>query len=76
MMDVQTFSSKVQRAFGMCPDRWKLDRARKAALLEIHGNEEAQFIFLRDYGQELKRANPGSTFFLSTNPVRKMVVKM
>ncbi|XP_051216970.1 uncharacterized protein [Lolium perenne] len=69
-MDLQTFAAKVQREFNMCPDRWKLGRARKEALLEIHGNEEAQFSVLRDYGQELKRANPGSTFFLSTNSVK------
>jgi hypothetical protein len=69
-MDLKTFATKVQREFGMCPDRWKLGRARKAALLDIHGNEEARFSELRDYGQELKRANPGSTFFLSSNSVK------
>jgi hypothetical protein len=69
-MDLQTLAAKVQREFNMCPDRWKLGRARKEALLEIHGNEEAQFSVLRDYGQELKRANLGSTFFLSTNYVK------
>jgi hypothetical protein len=52
------------------PDRWKLGRARKTALIQIHGDEEDQFKLLRDYGQELKRANPGSTFFLSTNSVK------
>jgi hypothetical protein len=62
-MDLKTFAPKVQREFGMCLDRWKLGRARKAALLDIHGNVEAQFSQLRDYGLELKRANPGSTFF-------------
>ncbi|KAM0909138.1 hypothetical protein ACQ4PT_014999 [Festuca glaucescens] len=70
-MDLQSFAAKVQRKYNMCPDRWKLGRARKAALLEIHGNEEAQFALLRDYGEELKRANPGSTFFLSTNSVKE-----
>ena len=53
----------------MCPPRWKLDRARKAALLRIHGDEEAQFQLLMDYGQELRRSNPGSKFFLTTNSV-------
>ncbi|KAM0858742.1 hypothetical protein ACQ4PT_047628 [Festuca glaucescens] len=70
-MDLQSFAAKVQRKYNMCPDRWKLGRARKVALLEIHGNEEAQFALLRDYGEELKRANPGSTFFLSTNSVKE-----
>jgi hypothetical protein len=68
-MDLTTFAAKVQREYHILPDRWKLGRARKAALLEIHGNEEAQFAQLREYGEELKRSNPGSTFFLSTNKV-------
>ncbi|KAM0850632.1 hypothetical protein ACQ4PT_052969 [Festuca glaucescens] len=68
-MDLTTFATKVQREYHILPDRWKLGRARKAALLEIHGNEEAQFAQLREYGEELKRSNPGSTFFLSTNKV-------
>ncbi|KAM0863033.1 hypothetical protein ACQ4PT_044865 [Festuca glaucescens] len=70
-MDLSAFAAKVQREFNMCPNRWKLGRARKAALLEIHGNEEAQFAQLRDYGEELKRANPSSTFFVSTNSVQE-----
>ncbi|KAK1666822.1 hypothetical protein QYE76_054981 [Lolium multiflorum] len=70
-MDLTSFAAKVQRKYNLCPERYKLGRARKAALLEIHGNEEAQFSLLRDYGEELKRANPGSTFFLSTNSVKE-----
>jgi hypothetical protein len=69
-MDLATFAAKVQRQYNMCPERWKLGRARKAALLEIHGDEEAQFRQLWDYGQELRRSNPGSKFFLSTNSVK------
>jgi hypothetical protein len=69
-MDLATFAAKVQRQFNMCPERWKLGRARKAALLEIHGDEESQFSQLWDYGQELRRSNPRSIFFLSTNSVK------
>jgi hypothetical protein len=32
---LQSFAAKVTREFNMCPDRWKLSRARKAALVEI-----------------------------------------
>lgn len=69
-MDLGTFAAKVQREFNMCPDRWKLMRARRAALLEVHGDEEGQFKQLWDYGQELRRANPGSIFFITTNKVK------
>jgi hypothetical protein len=53
----------------MCPNRWKLSRARKQALNIINGDEDAQFSLLLDYGQELRRSNPGSRFHLTTNHV-------
>jgi hypothetical protein len=68
-LGLQSFAAKVTRQFNMCPDRWKLSRAKKSALLQIHGDEEEQFRQLLDYGQELRRSNPGSKFFLSTNSV-------
>ena len=69
-MDLKSFAAKVQREYGMCPNRWKLGRARKEALLQIHGDEASQFSLLWDYGQELRRANPGSKFYLSTNKAK------
>jgi hypothetical protein len=68
-LGLQSFAAKVQREFNMCPTRFKLSRARKAALLQIHGDEIGQFNQLLDYGQELRRSNPGSKFFLTTNSV-------
>jgi hypothetical protein len=66
-MDLSTFATKVQRKFNMCPNRFKLGRARKEALTIIHGDEAEQFRQLRDYGNEMCKRNPGSTFFLTTN---------
>jgi hypothetical protein len=51
------------------PPRWKLCRARATTLLEIHGDKEDPFNLLLDYGQELRRCNPGSIFLLTTNSV-------
>jgi hypothetical protein len=51
----------------MCPNRWKLKRARKVALVRIHGDEAQQFNLLWDYGQELRISITGSKFFLITN---------
>jgi hypothetical protein len=69
-MDLKTFAKKVQREYNMCPNRWKLSRARLEALRQIHGDEAGQFRQLWDYGQELRRSNPGSNFFLSTNQAK------
>ncbi|KAM0844495.1 hypothetical protein ACQ4PT_057014 [Festuca glaucescens] len=70
-LDLKAFAAKVQRRFNMCPNRFKLERATKAALNIIHGDEEEQFVLLCDYGQELRRSNPGSKFFLSTNQIKE-----
>jgi hypothetical protein len=70
-LDLKGFAAKVQRRFNMCPNRYKLGRARKSALRIIHGDEEEQFSLLWDYGQELRRSNPGSKFFLSTNQAKE-----
>jgi hypothetical protein len=64
-LGLQSFAAKILREFKMCPNRYKLARARKAALLQIHGDEESQFGLLHDYGQELRRSNPGSKIFPS-----------
>lgn len=69
-MDLQTFANKVQREYNMCPDRSKLGRARKEALQITHGDEAAQFNHLWDYGQEFRRSNPCSNFFLACNQVK------
>jgi hypothetical protein len=69
-MDLQKISNKVQRKYNMCPDRWKFGRARKEALIIIHGGEASQYSQLWDYGRELRRSNPGSKFFLTCNRVK------
>ena len=40
-MSLGTFSRKVTKEFNVTPNRWKLARARKQALKEIHGDEES-----------------------------------
>jgi hypothetical protein len=69
-MELKTFAAKITRKLNMCPNRFKLGRARKEALNIIHGSEAEQFSLLWDYGQELRRSNPGSKIFLSTNKVK------
>jgi hypothetical protein len=45
-LDLKSFAANVQKEFNMCPNRFKLGRARKQALLKIHGDESSQFSML------------------------------
>ncbi|XP_044373549.1 uncharacterized protein [Triticum aestivum] len=58
------FGSLVQQEWNMKEKRGKLGRARKIAHNIIYGDEIAQYNKLWDYGHELRRSNPGSTFFV------------
>lgn len=68
-MPLRKFSEKVQTEYNMIAKRSKLGRARRAAVRSIRGEDDDQYKMLWDYGQELRRTNPGSKFFLCTKEV-------
>ena len=49
----------------MTPTRTKLPRARRLAMKIIAGAEKGQYKLLWDYGNEIRRSNPGNSFFVA-----------
>ena len=65
-VSVKAFGKHVQSELHMLPSRFKLAKAKYAALQIIHGDEKMQYNSLWDYGEQLRMRNPGTSFYVRT----------
>ncbi|XP_021809675.1 uncharacterized protein LOC110753160 [Prunus avium] len=65
-MDVKTMKAMVRKAYMAEISRWKAYRARSIVNEKLEGSYQEQYSILRDYCEELKRSNLGSTIMLKT----------
>ena len=65
-VSLKSFGKTVQKELNLECSRFKLAKAKYAALKVIHGDEKQQYNSLWDYGEELRCRNPGTSFYLRT----------
>ncbi|KAK9048362.1 hypothetical protein SSX86_032676 [Deinandra increscens subsp. villosa] len=65
---VKAVQEQLQRKFEVGVSQMKAFRAKSLALKQVHGDYSSQYHLLRDYIEELKMRNPGTTVKLEVEP--------